>query len=321
MRRRSLAFSLRVLALLLAHGEARADVKGLVYAAPSECPSATRLEDGIATRSRVAAESLARGEDVVRVDIERASEGFVARVRVQATEERKLSAESCSELVSAISFVVALSLDEERKRRDEAPTRAQSPERPEVPAPPGGALSFSIGLGIGGAALGSRVVPKGDLFLELERHRLRSSSGWEPSVRIAFSRTLTSEIDSSAGRARFVWTTGRAEVCPFRLGSLQIGVRLCPTVELGALDGEGEGFTASSSSTRFWLAAGGRARGELRLFGDLAREAPRMTLSLDLVGALPFTRERFIFLPATSVYRPPAIFAEASLSLRIHLFR
>jgi hypothetical protein len=127
-------------------------------------------------------------------------------------------------------------------------------------------------------------------------------------VRAAFERATRENVPVTGGAARFAWTLGTVDVCPLRWKSSPFALIPCARVEAGKLDANGIGVVPVRSVARGWLALAGVGR---------LRWSVLRSLSVDLEGGLraPLIRDRFMFEPDITVYRPPSVsgFVEVGL--------
>jgi hypothetical protein len=105
-----------------------------------------------------------------------------------------------------------------------------------------------------------------------------------------------------------MWTLGTVDACPLRWRRVPIALFPCARVEAGELDSNGVGVVPVRSVARGWLAVA--ALGRLRW-------TVVNPLSVEIEGGFraPLIRDRFIFEPDLTVYRPPPLsgFADAGL--------
>ncbi len=308
-----------------AHAQAKTGpTRGLRYTAPSSCPTRAEVLGKIEARSNAAVEMLSTDEPIAEIEVAEVAENFEARVRVRSAEERTFKSSGCEGATTAAAFVIALALDEERKR--EVVVSSVPPLTSRVAARE---AVWQVGAGIGGGAFfagSGMVAARGEVFVELERHRRASVNWLEPSFRVGFIRTLPVDVSASgaAGAASFTWTAARAEACPLRLGTDRFALKPCADVELGTLGGDARGLDGALARTTFWAAIGGRARAELRVGTQDGVRVPWMTLAVEGGGDFPLPRHRYVFLDgngaSVSLYRAPAFAGSAVLSARFHIF-
>jgi hypothetical protein len=108
----------------------------------------------------------------------------------------------------------------------------------------------------------------------------------------------------------FLLVSGRADVCPLRLGDSEASLRACGAVDAGGLRGRGEATAIANPMTAvdFWLGAAALLR---------ARWAPGGAgFFLEAEGGfeVPFTQPTFIFRGPRSTVDKPSFAASVALS-------
>ena len=241
---------------------------------------------------------------------------------------REVSGQSCAEVVSALALVSALAIDPNASTAPRAPPAeveqpaeapappppagaaapaAPQPDRPprrtparpaEPPpaAPPSGPTRWRLQGGAHATAVGAiapDLVPGVHVFLDATRTRLEgaedSSGPLSPSLRLGAISATSGVIDTELGTASFRWTVGRLEGCPIAIDlDAQVTARPCLELDVGALEGSGNGEAFSGRDSRFW--------------GDVGALLRLQWVALDLVLVeaeagltAPFVRYRFAF--------------------------
>jgi hypothetical protein len=264
---------------------------------------------------------------------------------------RTIEARSCEEVVDALAFIAALSVDPSAHAHavpvetppppppspppappwapPVAPAEASTPlvvatlsegaepvsnDSPALPLPPPRPARFFVAVGVGPTAN----VPDtpsnglgGRAFLEIGRP---AGSRWAPSGRIAFDLPSDHTVSPGAGSsASLTWIRGSVDGCPLRFTlAPSLEVAPCVGVEAGALSGLASQIVQSRKTTQPWVA--GVAEGRLRL-GFL-----RVVFAeLDAGVTVPFTRQDFVFfLPATTTaYQAPPAYFRGLLALGV----
>jgi len=202
--------------------------------------------------------------------------------------------------VSALALIAALSLD----RLVVAERQTGSTER----------AGWTAGAGIG-ALVSTAVSPKATLVVAPSvETTARRGNLWAPAIRLNVLRSLSQEVGTALGTARFVWTSARLEFCPSRWApGGTVSLRPCALFELGSLAGDGSEAREPQSRVALWSAGGIVARFDWLPFESVIFEA--------FAGAFaPFNRARFFFAsPDTTAFQVPAVgaFGGAALGMRL----
>jgi hypothetical protein len=215
---------------------------------------------------------------------------------------RVVEAVDCAELVDALALVTVLAVD---------PTRIAVADPPDPPVAPAPAASRAWSLGVGTGAASALGVTPGALpvlpaFLEAERRgvgRVRLGVRWG-------RRTS----DAAVGSATFAWTRVQLDGCPDRaaIGRGAVAAGVCAGLQVGALRGEGAGVAEARAASRPWLAA--VVAGRLRW-----RASSRWFAELEAAAVLPQVRDRFYFMPDTTIHRVPPAATELAVSLGVSI--
>jgi hypothetical protein len=136
---------------------------------------------------------------------------------------------------------------------------------------------------------------------------------WSPSVRAAFERAVVDAVPAPGGAARYAWTVGTFDGCPVRWAFATAALLPCVRIEAGELEVTGEALVPSRDATRGWLALAALAQARWEFF-------PRVAIEADAGLRAPLIRERFIFEPDVTVYRPPAFAAVVGGGLEVAFF-
>jgi hypothetical protein len=326
----------------------------LGYGAPSACLDAEAFVKEV--RARTTRFRLVASADGVRaflVWIVGAATGYAGDVRVLDREggitQRAVRGASCDEVVAALAFVMAVSIDPTASGAPAAdvtgarppaasppPTEGQpapavstgppnvtfSPpveDAPAVragePAPPqtGGASPawhVSAGAGASLEAVAAPGTVAGDFaFAGVSGE---SVHGLWPELRVAFVHARSGTLDAPPGQVQLEWNFGRVDACPTRWPlRAPLRVRPCARADVGALSASATSVHDAQSRVRAWAALGASVRAEW---------APLEQLVLGVEGALsfPVVREQFFIAPAPIVYQAPAVAAGAAVGLAVH---
>jgi hypothetical protein len=206
---------------------------------------------------------------------------------------REVTAATCDEVIAALSLVAALTIDPQAVTTPvpvppPPPTETPAPPKPPAapasvppkpkskpPAPAAPTLSpepiapigpDAIAASRSSARLGAHaaaevmsgvapeivLLPRALIELELE---LANGSWFAPSVRVSAARGEGSGEVKDVGRAEFVWTGARLELCPLRAGR-GVGpyARPCLGADVAAMRASGHDLPERRSRTRPWIA-------------------------------------------------------------------
>jgi hypothetical protein len=239
-------------------------------------------------------------------------------------DARQVRGESCEDVLQALTFIAALSLERlSAEQSTPPPVAAQTPI-----AEPGAAALAEIDPGptsttkdaaeprtrfgaVAFASVQSALGPLPALDVGL-------GASWEPAnfpfwMLASFYRGSTKQrgVSGGAAGARYTHWIGHLVGCPWSFPSgTVLRLRPCLNVDLGGLRGEGIGVARPERHWAPWGSAGAELRGELVLWDRLQLGASGGLLA-------PFWRSRFYFLPEVTAFQVPAIGfrSEASVSL------
>ena len=298
----------------IAHAQTRFS---LSYSAPEACPSERDFLDHVLRRTQRAildpTHPDARGYTVT---ITQGEVEFEGELRMQDRGEpvriRRLQGETCEELVSGISLVVALSIDPDALMDLAAP--AESPALPPpppapVPEPPPTDSSYWL---MGARARGMTGIAPETAFGAAAHLGWMASGRWRPSFRVGFDAVFANSTDLGAGNGSFRLTASTAEGCPAAIGLADdLDVHPCIGLSVGSLRGEGEGIVRPETSESLWVASDLTLRLDWRVASVIHLEAQGGLL-------LPWTRTRFVFhQPTTVAYEVPSAAATFSLGASV----
>lgn len=266
---------------------------------------------------------LAEGDErapVYEVVVEPRGGGAYGRLQAQDDRSpfltRNVMGGSCGEVVSALAFITALSIDPESARKATTPPAELAPvgkgERGAGPAPRRASdpRPFTWAVGAGGLATGA-VAPGvafgGLAFLEAG---LGAPAGNAPAARVAALFAQSGETEAGPGTASFRLLAARLEGCPLVLRPLPaLRTSFCAGLEAGTLGATGRGVPSPTAVSLRWTAleAGGRLQWPWGggLFGELGG-----TL------LMPLTLRTFVFEgPRAVAYKVPRLGGALSLGV------
>ena len=241
------------------------------YDAPASCPNQDAFYDSV--RARTERVRRAQGNEP-RVDVhvrltrsERRFHGEMREVVNQdETSSRNVDGETCKEVVEALAFTVALSLDPEAHAP--APTEEKPPPAPKPdtaaapvakvmvpPNPPvaSARLELEVGLSLLGTVVETAgFATGGALSLMLLREANASTSGAvQLSLLFAGTGLLTAPEDH---RTRFGALA--LDACPYRHRSGSFEIAPCALGTLGFMELTGRGVAEPATVDRAWLSVG-----------------------------------------------------------------
>lgn len=292
--------------LSTARAEAVSTPIHLEYRSGEGCPNEAAFAARLHARMMGGAGSETDGPLRVLIAVDGSGEGAVGQLTIEArsgeTTTRQISGPSCEQIVDALAFVVALTLDPAASAAAApAPPSAGPPaDAPAARAPSGTTwrLSAAAHASLTGAfPPGLQVsVP---VFVELGDESPATLHRWTPSVRAGFERSFGASVQIPQGSARFVWTVGRLDLCASWSVAPQFTVGPCLGADLGEIDGEGS-IAHPRQASPFWFALGGIVRGRWQVRSPVF-------LEVDAGAVVPVTRNAFVFDPDTLLYRVPAV--------------
>jgi hypothetical protein len=245
------------LCLLLCAAEAHAeDTRYWIdWSAPAQCPVAAQLHSEVQARS--ASLQLDPEGARVRVNVSQDASGqYLATARLPSGGSRDVKALHCSDVVSALAFIVVMDLDPELRQgssTEDGVTEASTPAPERATEPPGEWHGYA---GVTGGATGGLtpgLMPQGGLFYEL----------WHEGA--AFARGARASVNFGAGQlasgprpVSLRFFSSSLDVCPVGIGFAS----LCAGLDLGATDVRSGAALSNRQSLRF--SAAGRAGLALR---------------------------------------------------------
>lgn len=281
------ALSLATAAALAA---ARADAAPLprlvVHRAPAaaDCPDAPTLAaavERLMQRPALDAASEDRLASVYEVQILRAEDGYTSIIQAGGrTRQISDAGETCAELSEALALTLAILLDSDAPRPlppvmpSPAPPVALAPILPQParpparpPAPPRRRWDVSIEVGAAqtlGVLTPASWALEGEVSLRLRAGSIGLGALWLPA------RT----IDAAPGTVDVWLAAATARACAAVVGELE-GPRLslCAQPMIGAIHGEGTGYTPDRAGSSVWAALGATGLAEGPLAGPLGWSA------------------------------------------------
>lgn len=294
----------------------------------SDCPDRSAFEQAVERRVTRPLD-VAFGELRLGVAIESAaapgSPRLIGRLDITDaagfTSTRELRANSCPQLIEALSLLAAVSADAARTLHD-APLSSPATNGTGVDhdatalpaaerahdvgtAPPAAPEAIRLGPSFY-VLLQDAATPKPELGLGLALSVAWPSQGyWAPWLQVGGYRVRSGELSVGAAgiRARFDLIAAHAVACPVRLPARGMAsLRPCVELEVGQLGGEGNGAAVLRNTDRdgLWLSSA------LSLRGEISPWAP-LSLSASLGAVLPWTRHEFFFAPDTVAFRVPPL--------------
>lgn len=286
------------------------------YAGGPDCPDALVFGEQLRTRARVQFVSPTEGVTAFSVKLTQSGAQTVGRLVVRDRKgeqsERKVTGDTCAEVVSGLALVAALSLDPSAREQaapvsppepttkppeGATPRDAPTPKADVAPSP------WSVSIGAGGMAVSDvsssllfAVAP----FLGVTR---RVGGPWAVALELRFSRGSVASVEAAT-----TWTAGGLDLCPFLLWPSRVRLQACARAQAGTLDVIGVNVTPSRGVSRPWLSVGPAASASFYL---VERLFARLEGALDV----PLVRDRFYFEPETTVFQAPAVGWTATLAL------
>jgi hypothetical protein len=293
-------------------GTARAEAPSppihLEYRGGEGCPNEAAFAARLRERMMGSTGSGIDGPRVL-VAVDGSGERAVGQLTIEGrsgeTTTRQISGPSCEQIVDALAFVVALTLDPAASATAvQAPPvsgpLADATTAPASRAPPGATwrLSAAAHASLTGAfPPGLQVsVP---VFVELDDESPATLHRWTPAVRAGFERSFGASVQVPQGSARFVWTVGRLDLCAAFSLAPQLTVGPCLGADMGEIEGAGS-IAHPQERSPLWFALGGLVRGRWQVRSPLF-------LEVDAGALFPVTRNTFVFDPDTLLYEVPAV--------------
>jgi hypothetical protein len=272
------------------------------------------------------------GELAFHVSVESSGARVLARVRVDAAEgggagdERALEAASCAELTDTLAVALSLAIGRSESAAEPEPSLAASASRPETlevavagvdEGNPENGAAREAGSGPRPSAYAVVVADVGSLphaalgaglGVELSWPRLR--------VQLGAAMFLPQRAEWAAGSgvgAELGLTIGVARACTPALASASrsFTVPVCAGMELGRMEGVGDGVPAARSREILWIAP----RAEVGLAWALPDT--RLSLETSLGAVLPLNRDEFIFDGMGTIHRPSRIAGRLGASINL----
>jgi len=297
--------------LLLCAAEARAEDTPywIVWSSPAQCPAASQLHAEVQARSS----SLQLDPEGARVRVnvsQDASGQYLATALLPSGSSRDVKARHCSDVVSALAFIVVMDLDAELRERSSSEDVAKERSTP-VPTENANAAAgeWHGYAGVAGGATGGltpALMPQGGLFYELWREGTALARGARVSASFG-----ASELASNLGPVSLRYFSSTFDVCPVGVGFAS----LCAGLDLGATDVRSGAALSNRQSLGFSVA--GRA-------GLVLRQvfAARWLAELGAGAWLPLTLDEFAVRRADRTIEPlhqVGISAYGSLSVGLRL--
>lgn len=304
------AVALLVLVTTVAPAYAQAPVApgSLRYQVSSACPDESAFRARVASRFEAPPERWSGISLVVTAIASTPAQGTLVVIDPSGTAVRRdVQGDSCDEVVSAMALIAAVLLEGyAASAPPPAPaavaTASSPPALVNAPLPVerestgSSAPSFEGAFGAHGVFVGGVAPSLAAGFRALAELGLDGPGYLEPALRLSFVWTAPTSVASSSAAIRMSFMTGRAEVCPVRLGALGLAWIPCASFDVGQIAGD----PGTGSRARLWLAPGLVARAAWKI-------APFLDLELEGGLSFPLMRYRFLFEPAPVVYQIPAV--------------
>lgn len=277
----------------------------LTYDAPWECPARDYFGRQLGARLRRLSlkdpGNSAMSLDVRISNVGSAYSGHIRLVDIEgALVERDVDGSTCVDVVAALALISAIALDTSHNH-----SRANVGEtfKPQ-------ASHLAIGV-LGGihTAISDGVAPTLGLSATVRRRNRFGEHELRLSTLVGFNGRMQASdaLGQPAGGARFLWLAARISGCPFQTRRLPVSLGGCAILEVGALRGTGLDTVGAQSRQGPWLAPG-------VLFNASIQTSP-LTLRLAAGGVRPLIRDRFLFSPETTIFRPPSLGLVAELEV------
>ncbi len=201
-------------------------------------------------------------ETRVRIEIpEVAAPPYAGRLVIRRpghpTLERQLEADSCTELLEALSLVTALTLEPpvaQERTQGEAPDAAASSAAGATWTWRDAAIGAAGSLLVGGAP---GLMPGLALHAQLSWQTRRSGWRYTPTLELGGAYHARSGFEARHGRATFSVFSARAALCPLAWGTSQSMLGACLFAESGRVQAAGRATRQASSATHPWHVLGG----------------------------------------------------------------
>jgi len=273
----------------------------LEYSAPSGCPDSSAFEQALRSRRPQADIVQSSPQWTVHVAIEREGPQHVGHVAFEggptstSVAPRTLRDASCSHLVLALAFVVALSLE-----HLPAPP-PPSPPPPSPPPPPPQArhpLHASLGASfIAHGGLGPNVGLGLGLHFDFDVHIGHFIAG----ARLGSYDVQSPDVERTRGTVHTELEAMQIEPCAGWAFHRWLDARVCPRVDLGVYRALGRGYAAASSRAAFWESLG------LALRADVHPTKP-LRFGIAFAFAVPLERHAVVLsAPREVLFEMPAV--------------
>lgn len=240
---------------------------------------------------------------------------------------RSVQADTCAEAAEAMALIVGVAANPIRKAQTAAaappappPVRRAAPPHPrrprvhrrparpveviareetpdqapaERPPPPGYAYAgadFALSTGVTPDALVGGAPYFG--------WQARDEGVLAPEFRLALLRSMSSVAAGPGQTATFEWTVGRLDGCPIAWRRRDLRVAACARIEAGAIHVDSTAVPEPRAPISGWFAAGPVVRAQRLLVDPLFAD-------LEVAALVRATNDRFVVLPATTLYEVP----------------
>jgi len=279
----------------------------LTYNAAAGCPDETEFR---ADASRHVRSGPPTSSVHLNVIIEQRDPGFVGTLRVLDRfgnqSSRRIDGQTCIDVAHALAFLTGLVVELGGLFEPKAPAEASSSQPATSPQVAPVRLtsrstetSLPLLVGLRGG-FGPRPALSVELGIEMGLRRGPLS----PSGRLSLFGG-ESVLSGAEGSALLRFGGARLDVCPWRLGTRTIVVRLCAGAEIGAVRAEGRIAVNPQAVTELW--SSGEATLRLRWLATKS-----FFVELDGGPEITFVRPRYYFEPHSVLYDVPWLTARGA---------
>jgi len=225
---------------------------------------------------------------------------------------RSVRGSSCADVLDALSFIGALSLERAASSGAAAARTDPGSAAAAESATPGvdqlvlsraGSGSEPPRLGAVGLALfQGQLTPARSVSFGAAVHLDWSAPGWQPWLLLGVYASLPDQRRlESGGSVRYEHWSTHAVACPWRYPQQAAwGLRPCLELDLGRSSGEGVGLAAAQKHAAPWLSSGAQLRAELTLW-------ERLELAAWASAVVPIWHAHFYLLPDVQSFETPAL--------------
>lgn len=305
------------------------------YRAPDGCPHETDFFSAVRARApRARSEPATREGPMLVVSITNGdgeSTGYLTFRGADGLEtERRVSGDTCGEVVSALALIAAIAVDPDAASRSPEPASSAGPASvpPVTSAPPiappspapgqpheaapatspdtvvraarSNPHSWHFAVEVA-ASLAFGVTPNALFVTPVALEVVPPTWGpLSPVARVRFEHASTSAPQTSGPAGTFSWTAGVLELCPNRWKTGNFALDACGLFEGGVLDASGVNVVPTRDTAQGWFAVGGLGRIEWRFFDPVFA-------AIEGGARFALNRPTYFFQPDLMYYQPPLI--------------